>query len=172
MHPNPFSADELRTALQERIAMNFELETHATQLEELRGQFQHSIVMLQFDEPCQDCNCVMYALGFRVHMPSSPFGRFYANTNYLLWLINQGYLVEATQPPVAGFLVIYCGDDKVAHVGIVRAGGLIASKWGIGFLYEHEIWEVPSSYGTSIRYFMPIDPDQALDLLESFLSGK
>lgn len=162
----------LRNALEQHIAQNFEFNSHAARLEELRDQFSHSIALIPFDEPLQDCNCVIYALGFRMQNPSSLFGRFYANTDYLRSLIDQGYLVEVAAQPADGFLAVYYSGNKVEHVGIVRTAGRVVSKWGIGFLYEHREWEVPSSYGSSIRYFASIDPDYAFNLLEAFLGAK
>ena len=164
----PAVADDLRAALEERIAQNFDFDSHAVRLEELREQFQHSFAMLPFNENCQDCNCVMYAFDFRMEEPSTPFGRFYANTDYLRWIIDQGHLVEALGATADGRLAVYWNGESVKHVGVVRAGGRIASKWGIGFLYEHGAWEVPSTYGDSLRYFVPIDHDQAYNLLEVF----
>lgn len=156
----------LRVALEERIANNIDFDSHATQLESLRGEFGHTIEMLGFDEPLQECNCVMYALDFRMEQPSTIRGHFYASTAYLKSLVEQGHLIESE--PIDGSLAVYYGDNRVEHVGVTRAAGRIVSKWSIGYLYEHEPWEVPSSYGKSIRYFRPIDSDHAFDLLEAF----
>lgn len=162
------SKPELRDALEQQIAQNYDFGSHSAQLEVLREKFQHSIAMLPFDEECQNCNCVMYALDFRMEEPSTLFGRFYANTDYLRWLIDQGHLVEVLEAPIDGLLAVYWDGDRIKHVGVTRADGRIASKWGVGFLYEHGAWEVPSTYGDSIRHFISIDPDQAHDLLEAF----
>jgi len=162
----------LRDVLEQQIAQNCDFGAHPARLEELRETFQHSIAMRPFDEECQDCNCVMYALDFRMSEPSTPFGRFYADTEYLRWLIDQGHLVEALEAPADGLLAVYWNGDRVKHVGVARADGSVASKWGIGFLYEHREWEVPSTYGDSIRYFISIDSDQAYDLLKVFYTRR
>jgi hypothetical protein len=51
-------------------------------------------------------------------------------------------------------LVVYC--DKFGnpqHAGKVVAGEVV-SKWGMkGGLWQHRLWEVPSSYGTSARFY-------------------
>ncbi len=160
--------DELRISLEEQIAQNLEFESHAAKLEELRELFSHSIAMLQFQEPLQDCNCVMYALDFRIEEPSSILGRFYASTSYLRNLIDQGHLNKIEDKQEKGSLAVYFNNNKVEHVGVVRTAGRVVSKWGIGYLYEHGPWEVPSSYGNSLSYFAPIDPDHAYDLLRAF----
>jgi hypothetical protein len=53
-----------------------------------------------------------------------------------------------------GSLVIYFHEaDSFAHVGLVREGGRVESKWGQLGLFEHELFEVPSNYGNNVRFF-------------------
>lgn len=54
---------------------------------------------------------------------------------------------------VLGSLVMYFEAGSFRHVGLLRAGGRVESKWGQLGLFEHEPWEVPATYGTEIRYF-------------------
>lgn len=164
--------DGLREALEQGIAQNLDFDSHEAKLEELREMFSHSIVMLPFDEPLQECNCVMHAMDFRMEEPSSLFGRFYADTKYLRRLIDTGHLSEIYGSPENGSLAVYWNGDKVEHVGVANEDGRVVSKWGIGYLYDHEPWEVPSSYGRSIRYFAPIDPDDAYEFLEALHTAK
>ena len=42
------------------------------------------------------------------------------------------------------------------HAGLV-AGQRVRSKWGIGNLWEHAIWEVPTSYGETAERFTIAD---------------
>ena len=53
-----------------------------------------------------------------------------------------------------GDLVVYFGDDKDAlHAGKFFDGKII-SKWGMkGWLWQHDLWEVPSKYGTSVQFY-------------------
>ncbi len=41
----------------------------------------------------------------------------------------------------------------------------IYSKWGPNELYAHQLWEVPWSYGQTVRYFKRGDPEELLDRL-------
>lgn len=160
----------LRDALERDIDknMDMDMDSHTAKLEELRLLFGHSIDTLPFDEPAQECNCVMQALDFRMEHPSTPRGRFYASTAYLRWLIEGGHLAPIDGDAPAGSLAVYYVDGNVEHVGVLQASGRIISKWGIGMLCEHEQLEVPSSYGSGIRYFAPINPDVAWELLAVF----
>lgn len=158
----------LRDALEQDIAKSLDMDGHVAKLEKLRLLFGHSIEALQFDEPPQECNCVMHALDFRMEHPTTPLGRFFANTLYLGWLIERDVLTLIEGEPMAGSLAVYYVGGKVEHVGVVQSSGRIVSKWGIGMLCEHEPFEVPSSYGSKIRYFVAIDPDTAWELLAAF----
>ena len=43
--------------------------------------------------------------------------------------------------------------------GLYMAPNLVLSKWGVGPLFRHALWDVPKSYGDALRYFK--QPDQA-----------
>lgn len=61
-----------------------------------------------------------------------------------------------------GDLVFYFGDDEqFKHAGLSRTNGRLMSKWGIGHLYEHGVFEVPESYGTKVRFFRKLSYDLA-----------
>ena len=158
----------LRYALQEKIAKNFNFDSHAANLEELRNEYKHSIAMLPFDWPLQECNCVMYALDLLLNPATSFLGHFHANTGFLGWLIDQGHLSLVEGVPQEGSIAAYFSGQKAEHVGIVKTTDRVVSKWGIGHVYEHGSWEVPSSYGSSLQYFTPITSDDVLSMLEVF----
>jgi len=58
------------------------------------------------------------------------------------------------------------------HAGLAQTNLRVISKWGIGHLYEHELWDVPESYGTSIRFFKQLPCEEALDLFVQFAREK
>ena len=159
---------ELRVALEEQIAQNFDFDGHAMKPEEIRERFTHSIKILPFSESLQDCNCVMYALDFRMEKPTTFVGRFYAGTDYLRSIIDQSHITDVGINPRNGSLAVYFSGSKVEHVGVVSSEGRITSKWGIGYLYEHQLMELPSTYGTDVRYFSALDPDVAYELLKKY----
>lgn len=160
----------LRYALEEMIAANLDVASHAALLDEIAKQFPHSIKQIHFPypEPLDECNCVMYALNICPNPSCSPLGHYWANTNYVRSLIDDCHIAEVGDHPQDGDLAIYFKEGTVTHIGIAQSPGRIVSKWGIGNLYEHSPLEVPSSYGDEVRYFSTIDEDNAFDLLESF----
>lgn len=53
-----------------------------------------------------------------------------------------------------GDLVVYCDEAKNAlHAGKF-VDGTVISKWGMkGWLWQHDLWEVPTKYGTSVQFY-------------------
>ena len=56
-------------------------------------------------------------------------------------------------------LVVYYKGQQKVHVGRYIAPNLVESKWGLGPLFRHGLWDVPKSYGEALKYFKP--PEQA-----------
>jgi hypothetical protein len=50
-------------------------------------------------------------------------------------------------------LIVYFTDGRPSHAGR-HQDGRVRSKWGIGCLWEHDIWDVPSSYGDEYQLFI------------------
>jgi hypothetical protein len=78
-------------------------------------------------------------------------------------LIERGILVKDDN----GSVLLYYDGSVLKHAGVLR-GGRVTSKWGDGHLWEHNVWEVPSSYGgTTKRYQVA-----RLDLIESEIESE
>lgn len=90
-------------------------------------------------------------------------GRIYAAGAFGHWLLDRGLLVEVSQAEAReGDLVFYLSNDgRFKHAGLCRAEGRVISKWGIGHLYEHGVFEVPDSYGNKVRFFRSLSYDEA-----------
>jgi len=148
-----------------------QIESHPDRLKAIARQFPHSIRVLTapFDEPLGEFNCVMYALGLTARLESvcSMFGRFYADTSFLRYLIDRSILQPCHES--AGALVLWSSGDSIKHVGVMVESGRARSKWGIGHVYEHGLSEVPLSYGESLSYYGALEPDVALSNLVNYL---
>lgn len=56
-------------------------------------------------------------------------------------------------------IVYYDKFGKAQHAGKIVAASIL-SKWGMkGYLWQHSIWEVPSSYGTSVKYYSKMNKE-------------
>ena len=51
-----------------------------------------------------------------------------------------------------GSVIVYFSDGRPVHAGRYQ-NDRVTSRWGIGYLWEHGIWEVPSSYGDQYQLF-------------------
>jgi hypothetical protein len=117
-------------------------------------------------------NCVMYAFDWvdyaepNVMRVGSQHCHFLIDTVFLGKVIAQQLI---TEKPVAlantNDLVAYFDGPQPRHIGKVMSTSTFASKWGVGHLYEHGLWDVPKTFGDQGRYFKP--PDQ--QGLEQFL---
>lgn len=147
-----------------------DLALHGPLLAELTAEIPHTVLLVQPADPENDFNCVMYALDLVgwVDPPTSALGRYFASTAFLRSLIEGGELQELQECAV-DVLAVYLRGAEIRHIGRVCANGRIRSKWGAGHTYEHELWEVPSTYGDVIRYYASIESEASQALLEEYL---
>ena len=147
-------------------------EHHPERIEALRTEHPHSVHPMTMRHSNLEFNCVMYALGvesdqFLINLISRCPYDVHLNTTFARLLIDAGYLEECSVADGAT-LVAYFKGNKIEHIGRLTAGNRVASKWGIGHLYEHDLMEVPSSYGDTIRFFTPRGDMPVTDLFRAF----
>ena len=73
------------------------------------------------------------------------------NTDFATYLIDTAVLADISAP-AAGDLVLYRDTQCFTHAGVVQAKSII-SKWGVGHLWVHGLWEVPASYGDAMDFY-------------------
>ena len=89
---------------------------------------------------------------------------FFAGTEFARFLIDTGALVEVSEDEaLPDDVVIYLDDLCVPkHAGKIGSEHRrIKSKWGGGLFLEHGLWEVPESYGNTVKFFRVILTDKA-----------
>jgi hypothetical protein len=67
---------------------------------------------------------------------------------------------------------MYFDAGRPAHAGLVVAEhegwARVRSKWsGALDVHEHDLWEVPSSYGAAVRYYIAPDPAVVLQRVQT-----
>lgn len=136
--------DEIDGSTAEEIAL------HRERVEDLRSEYDHSIRYL--DAGCARTDCVEYAL----NIPSDLIN-IAATFNSILegfWLTLPKRLGEIPESEVSnGRVVLYFADGKMKHVGRIVQGTRVVSKWGKNPIYEHDLCEVPTSYGDEFEFF-------------------
>ena len=78
----------------------------------------------------------------------------HADTNFVYWLIDRG-LIKEREVVSEGLLTVYYLGQRLKHIGRLTKSSRVSSKWGTGHLYEHGLFEVPSDYGNTVRFFTP-----------------
>lgn len=159
----------LRDALEE-ITNDFDIKNHPPLIHKINFTHKASIRIVNHParENLERFNCVMYALDIVgcFEEPTRPFGQFYADTGFLKFLIDNKHSNQTIESVNA--LVVWSNQETIKHIGICTSPNRATSKWGIGHLYDHEFTEVPISYGESISFYEPIDPDLTLNLLNEY----
>lgn len=146
------------------------LETHAARLAEIARTVPHTISPLRSTESLEKYNCVMHALGL--------IGRitFYEHPLLLSRLAFVNHLVESkalqTCEPRTGALVTWSSQEGLQHIGRLISPSRAKSKWGLGILCEHGLYEIPLRYGDVSGYYCPIESSSALDYLMRWVFGE
>jgi hypothetical protein len=151
---------------------------HSELLDAIALECPHTIRILNSPLPLARYTCLVFALGFAGRedyetIASRGFNVVFAGRGFAHWLLDQNALVEMQETDVRrGELVSYFDDGRFMHAGLFLGNHRVASKWGVGHLYEHPLWEVPESYGTTIRFFKRLSCDEAMDYFIRFAKDK
>jgi hypothetical protein len=170
--------DEFRSELEE-ITQNTSADEWWPEIEDLQQQFPHTIRTHEH-ETSEPYTCFMYA--FRLHTSSKHReicealgASVFADTCFFLFLKKRGVLrsknPSSRQP---GDLVVYINHGLPIHIGVTVAEGRVISKWGTGLLLEHDILEVPASYGKEIEAYGSLDYEAVENLFiqyANFIGG-
>jgi len=115
--------------------------------------------------------CLMHALDFvekpeylSVAILMSP--NIHAGKKFAEWLLARGALEEirAVSIPVGTLVMYFDEGGAFTHIGVIVEGNRVQSKWGTLGLYEHNLFDIPSNYGDSVRYFGPLPYEVAIEL--------
>ena len=148
-----------------------DLAAQLVRLEELRAEFGHTVSAMSTATSNLRFNCVMHALQVEENaelyrlLVSLTYGPqkeldISMDTGFIRWLVAAGSIAEVSAEDAE--LAAYSVDDKYTHIGRVLSTGRVQSKWGTAHLYEHALFEVPSSYGDTVQYFSGSDVETVL----------
>jgi len=152
----------------DRLTDDPDPDCHTELLAELSESYPNNIRIVERANPTQRYTCYMHAFGLGyqpeyVRVAISGSGKIFANSAFVLFLLQRGYLQERTSGTASpGDVVIYFANGVPQHAGIAKDNGQVESKWGTGHLYEHGVLEVPAKYGDKVKFYSPISKDLAL----------
>jgi len=92
----------------------------------------------------------------------------FANSDFIIFLLDRKELIEIENARnIDHGIIIYFRDDRPVHAGKVREN-IAISKWRKGLLFNHDIFEVPESYGNEYKIFQSLTENEALQLFYVF----
>jgi hypothetical protein len=95
--------------------------------------------------------------------------RIFAGKDFATWLMSRQLLTHTSELEAkSGDVIFYFRDSSFTHAGLVSLQGRVTSKWGTGQLYDHDLFEIPESYGLEVRYFKRLDHDLAIGHFTQF----
>lgn len=153
----------LRSRLQEMTEVE-DISQHPSLLEALSLECPNSIRLLDSPHPIDRYTCLMHVFDLteKPEYIHCAMRNVYAGADFAHWLLNRFALGEKPLSEADdGDLVFYFNGGQFKHVGILRGAGRVLSKWGSGHLYEHDLFEVPDSYGNEVRAFAHMAPEDA-----------
>lgn len=174
---NRKTLETLRLCLQE-MTEHLPVGEHPAGIEALRADTDHTITIVESEHPIERYTCGVYSFHLvenstYLSVATTGLGGTFAGAEFIQFVLRSHLLVEL-EPEAAtiGDLVMYFNRTEFKHVGRVAQDQRIQSKWGMGFLYNHEVWEVPAGYGDVVRYFMGTDPDASFELFITYAESK
>jgi len=156
----------LRQRLQ-NILTEEQSNVHETKIVQLASRFPRAFIKpVHFSsQKHQVFNCFMHVLNLVDRVEPNVFQQndktfgFLINSSFFRKLYDADVVsktsIEQLEP---NDLVVYYNGQQKMHVGRYIAPNLVESKWGIGPLFRHGLWDVPESYGETLKYFKP--PEQ------------
>jgi hypothetical protein len=153
-------------------------ESHAALIEGLREEMGHSISTLQSENLPARYTCVVHAFHLvedptYVQVAASGLGFTFAGPEFITFLLANALLAPRKEDQVVGNdLVFYFENETFRHVGRMLTPTRVVSKWGTGGLYEHEVWEVPSTYGGEAHFYEGPDENKSFELFVKYAESK
>src|SRR5882757_676339 len=126
---------------------------HPQRIEALKERFPHTI-------RCVARHYLATCASYAFRLSEDPVYRavargfdpdVFAGREFVEWAL-AGRLCPIDEPQI-GSLAMYFMDEKWQHVGLLYGSDRIISKWGTFPVYEHEISEIPASYGDRVRFY-------------------
>lgn len=144
-----------------------------------KREFLNGIVLLESRHPIARYTCVVHVFDFTerpefIAIASRGFNVVIAGPRFAEWLLEHGLLAEVGEAEAQERdLILYFGEDGgVKHAGLNLGNGRVESKWGKGGLFRHGIFEVPASYGDTVKFFRRVPWEEALEYFKQYAKEK
>jgi hypothetical protein len=130
---------------------------HPENIASLLKYYPHSIT-LQSNPISRDPTIDCFLFVFQGKLPNElveKIEKFYDDTSnvadYFHQLLDDEFIEMHTSRKANDEVVVYFKDGVPAHFGRLE-NDLVISKWGIGLIWKHKLFELPLSYGDTAKY--------------------
>ena len=117
-------------------------------------------------------NCYMFALNLlgvkEMENIASKNADIYPNSEYVRFLINNNILKKSKMD---SGVIVYFDNNSPTHAGKINKGRVL-SKWGLCHTWEHNVFEVPMSYGDKVEIFNEINTQESTEAFMKFAKWK
>ena len=143
---------------------------HRRLLADLTRECPNTICIRESPHPIKCYRCLEHVLEFAenstyIGVRSCEIDDINAGPLFAHWLIDKNILVELSRAKAGDSdFVFYFNKGTWKHAGLWSRYGRVISKWGQGHLYEHELFEVPMSFGNNVKYYRRLPCDDAIAL--------
>lgn len=170
---------ELRQALREITELPpEEIPNHPALVAALWSTCPHSIVDVTDPEvihlPLQKFTCFMHTFRL-INVPTAAYLMdvlgIQPKSDFVAHLVAHHLSEISAEDVEDGDLVLYSRSQEITHAGTVRAARVV-SKWGVGWLWEHKVFEVPAQYGDKVRFYRRVEQREAEQLFVSYVRSQ
>jgi hypothetical protein len=170
------------TTLRKKLVAMTDADTEDQYLELFAAAIQNhpnAVTRLYSAHPIGRYTCFVHVFGFTekpeyVAIARWGFNGQFAGPEFAHWMIDHQELKEVSEAEAQpGDMVMYFNDEgRLKHTGIYLGVNRVESKWGKGHLFEHDLFAVPESYGTTVKYFRKIPGEDVLESFKQFAREK
>ncbi|MBU0634454.1 MAG: hypothetical protein KKA52_05255 [Candidatus Omnitrophica bacterium] len=120
-------------------------------------------------------NCFMYALNlinnFSVEKIMKEYKQIFIGSEFMKYLTENKLQEVDFSKKKDGDIIIYYSKHKLEHAGKIFSTRIM-SKWGTGHMWEHDIFEIPITYGNTYRIYKQISKKDALNYFINYARSK
>jgi hypothetical protein len=124
---------------------------HRERVEELRSEYGFSIRYIDDGETARS-DCMQYALNIPNNLVAIA-AIFPCILDRFSMTLPQVLAEIPAREVNKRHIVLYLENGRTKHLGRVVQGTRVVSKWGRNPTYEHDLCEVPASYGDEFEFF-------------------
>jgi hypothetical protein len=152
-------------------------ETYGAAWTALCEEEAHNVLSILGTDPTYNCHA--YSLQVNTLPEFKKMGREWdeyetmVSSAFMGKLLDNGVLKPARREGFAvGPVVLYMEGDRVTHSAVVsKTNKRLMSKWGSGRVYEHDLYEVPATYGDKVLVVEAPDPARVMEELKIWVGG-